>query len=230
MEEREGATTLFFSPWYRKGPYFEASKRHGAKAHDIYNHMYMPSYHHDSEEEYWKLVRDVTLWDVAGERQVEITGSDAFAFTNLLTPRDLTKCKVGQCRYVVLTDESGGIINDPVLARLAENHFWLSLADSDALLWAKGVAVFSGMTVRICEPDASPLQVQGPKSKQVVQALYVTEAVYSPRLKKTIGYAWVPIEYAGLGTTLTLHTPEGERTAKVARKPFIDPNKKTPRI
>lgn len=382
MNNVTGETILFLSPWYRKGPYFEASSRHGAKAYDIYNHMYIPAYHHDPIEEYWKLVRDVTLWDVACERQVEITGPDAFAFANLLTPRDLTKCNVGQCRYVVLTDEDGGIINDPVLSRLGENHFWLSLADSDALLWVKGVAVHSGMAVQVREPDVSPLQVQGPKSKHVLEALFgdralklpyyhlmdtrlddipvvvtrtgwsaevgyeiylrdgsrgdelwervmeagrphgimatapsdirkteagilnygsdmtlennpyevdldrlvdlgkkedfigrkalerirvegvrrklvgieinddrrcagiteswpvrkdgrrigrVTAAVYSPRLERTIGYAWVPIEHADLGTLLDVDAPEGARTATVVRKPFIDPGKQLPR-
>ena len=94
------------------------------------------------------------------------------AFTDLLTPRDLNKCKVGQGKYVVITADDGGIINDPVLLRLGENHFWLAVADSDVLLWAKGVAYNAGMDVQIREPDVSPMQIQGPKSKQVVQALF----------------------------------------------------------
>jgi aminomethyltransferase len=114
----------------------------------------------------------VTLWDVSVERQVEITGPDGFKFMNLLTPRDLAKCKVGQGKYVVITADDGGIINDPVLLRLGENHFWLALADSDVLLWARGVAVNARMDVTIREPDVSPLQLQGPKSKDVVQKLF----------------------------------------------------------
>ena len=313
---------------------------------------------------------------------MEIKGPDGFAFTNLLTPRDLTKCKVGQGKYVLITAEDGGIINDPVLLRLGENHFWLALADSDVLLWAKGVAYKSGMDVEIGEPDVSPMQIQGPKSKELVKILFgdkvldlkyyyfletevdgipvivtrtgwsgevgyeiylrdgnrgdelwekvmaagkpfhiaptgpsdirrveagilnhgiditldtnpyevdldrlvnldqeadfigkealkkikaegvkrklvgveisgdrldlnmtrwpvsrngsplgdVTSAVYSPRLKKNIGYAWVPIEHAELGTELSIALPNGEdRSAVVVPKPFVDPKKEIPK-
>lgn len=90
----------------------------------------------------------------------------------MLTPRDLSKCEVGQGKYVIITAEDGGIINDPVLLRLGENHFWLALADSDVLLWAKGVALHSDLDVEIGEPDVSPMQIQGPKSKPVVAALF----------------------------------------------------------
>src|SRR5262249_858938 len=144
---------------------------HGARAYTVYNHMLFPIRFADLEEEYWHLINHVTLWDVSVERQVEITGRDAFAFTNLLTPRDLGKCAVGQGKYVVITAKDGGIINDPVLLRLGKNHFWLALADSDVLLWAQGVAVHSGMKVEITEPDVSPLQIQGPKAKDVMQSL-----------------------------------------------------------
>jgi len=172
MSSSNEATVMYFYPRIRKSPYFEATQRYGATAYNVYNHMYHPICYQDPVTEYWKLVNDVTVWDVAVERQVEITGPDAFAFTNRLTPRDLSKCKVGQCMYVVITDEKGGIINDPVLARLGENHFWLALADSDVLLWAKGVALGSGLNVNIREPDVSPLQIQGPKSKAVMETLF----------------------------------------------------------
>jgi glycine cleavage system aminomethyltransferase T len=167
-----GATTLYFGPWYRKSPYFEATIRYGCSAFDIYNHTYLPAYYDDPVKEYWHLLNHVTVWDVGVERQVEITGPDAFAFTNMLTPRDLATCAVGQCKYVVITDQEGGIVNDPVLLRLGHDHFWLSAADSDVLLWAKGVAVHSGMDVNIVEPDVWPLQVQGPRSKDVMEALF----------------------------------------------------------
>ena len=156
----------------RRSPFFAATQRHGAKAYTVYNHMLFPICFADLEEEYWHLVNGVTLWDVSVERQVEITGPDAFTFTNMLTPRDLTRCAVGQGKYVVITVDDGGIINDPVLLRLGENHFWLALADSDVLLWARGVALNSGMRVKITEPDVSPLQIQGPKAKDVVRALF----------------------------------------------------------
>lgn len=159
----------------RRSPFFDSTRRSGCWGYTVYNHMYLPIGYDDLEREYWKLLNDVTVWDVSVERQVEITGPDAFALTNLLTPRDLNKCKVGQGKYVLITDEDGGIINDPVLLRLGENHFWLALADSDVLLWAKGVAYKSGMQVEIKEPDVSPLQVQGPKSKPVLEKLFGSE-------------------------------------------------------
>ena len=124
----------------RRSPFFEATKRAGCRGYTVYNHMFLPIQYDDLQVEYRTLLNGVTVWDVSVERQVEITGPDAFAFTNQLTPRDLTKCKVGQGKYVVITAEDGGIVNDPVLLRLGENHLWLALADSDTLLWAKGVA------------------------------------------------------------------------------------------
>jgi len=169
------STTLYFGPWYRRSPFFEATLRHGCQAYDIYNHMYLPGYYDDPVKEYWHLLNHVTIWDVAVERIVEITGPDAFDFTNMLTCRDLTKCAIGQCKYAIITAEDGGIINDPVLLRVADNRFWLAVADSDVLLWAKGVAVHSGMDVTVVEPDVSPIQVQGPKSKDLIQTLFGPE-------------------------------------------------------
>jgi len=134
--------------------------------------MYHPRHYDDMIAEYWKIVNDVTLWDVGVERQVEITGPDAFTFTNMITPRDLTKCEVKQCKFVLNTDADGGILNNPVLLRLGENHFWLSVADGDVLLWAKGVAVNSGLDVQIREPDVAPVQIQGPKSKALMNHLF----------------------------------------------------------
>src|SRR5229473_3595436 len=130
--------------------------------------MYHPRHYGDPVAEYWELLNGVTLWDVGVERQVEITGPDAFTLANMLVPRDLNKCAVEQCKYVFVTAPDGGIINDPILLRLGENHFWLSVADSDVLLWALGVAYNSGLEVTIGEPDIGPLQIQGPKSKQLV--------------------------------------------------------------
>lgn len=163
---------LAAGPRLRPSPFFDATRRYGCKVYSIYNHMLLPLYYDSPEADFWRLVNDVTLWDVAGERQVEITGPDAARFTQLLTPRNISGCEVGQCKYVLITAEDGGIINDPVLLKLGENHFWLSLADSDVLLWAKGVAAFAGLDVSIVEPDVSPLQVQGPKSLKVMTAIF----------------------------------------------------------
>lgn len=161
----------------RRSPFFNATLEGGCWSYTVYNHMLLPTAYDDLEKEYWKLLNDVTVWDVSVERQVEITGPDGFAFTNLLTPRDLTKCKVGQGKYVVVTAHDGGIINDPVLLRLGENHFWLAVADSDLLLWAMGIAHNSGMDVQIREPDVSPMQIQGPKSKLVMRSLFGDEVL-----------------------------------------------------
>ena len=161
-----------FGTQIRKSPYFEATVRWGAKGFSVYNHMYIPRDFGDPEQNFWNLVNDAILCDVAVERQVEITGPDAATFVQMLTPRDLSKMAVGQCKYILITNAAGGILNDPVLLRLAENHFWISLADSDILLWAQGLAVHSGMDVTIGEPDVSPLQLQGPKSGEIMQALF----------------------------------------------------------
>lgn len=161
-----------FGTQIRKSPYFDATIRWGAKDFSVYNHMYIPRDFGDPQENFWNLVNHVILCDVAVERQVEITGPDAAIFVQRLISRDLSKCAVGQCKYVILTNAEGGILNDPIMLRLAENHFWISLADSDILLWAQGVAVYSGLDVHLCEPDASPLQLQGPKSGEVMQALF----------------------------------------------------------
>ena len=374
------SSTLYFGPWYRRSPFFEKTLEAGCSAYDIYNHMYLPGYYADPVEEYWALLNGVTLWDVGVERIVEITGPDASEFTNRLTCRDLTKCAVGQGKYVLITAEDGGIVNDPVLLRIEEHRWWLALADSDAGLWARGVAVHSGLDVTVREPEVHPVQVQGPKSKDVIRTLFgdavadlryywtaqtevdgipvvisrtgwtgevgyevylrdpsrggdlwdrimeagepyeirptgpvdirrieggifnwgadmtyennpfelglgrlvdldteadfiardaltrireegvkrkivgveidgdrlemnatdwpvsadgasgrVTSAVYSPRLEKNIGYAWLPVEHAELGTHVAVETPEGMRDATIAPLPFFDPEKQIPK-
>ncbi len=170
--ERATSSTLYFGPWYRRSPFFEKTLAAGCSAYDIYNHMYLPGYYADPIEEYWHLLNAVTVWDVSVERIVEITGKDASAFVNTLTCRDLTKCAVGQGKYVLITAEDGGIVNDPVLLRVDADRWWLALADSDAGLWARGVAVHSGFDVEVREPEIYPIQVQGPKSKDVMQSLF----------------------------------------------------------
>ena len=165
-------TDFGFGTQIRKSPYFDATVRWGAQGFSVYNHMYIPRDFGDPEKNFWNLVNEAILCDVAVERQVEITGPDATKFVQMLTPRDLSKMSVGQCKYILITNADGGILNDPILLRLAENHFWISLADSDILLWAQGVAIHSGMDVHIREPDVSPLQLQGPKSGLIMQELF----------------------------------------------------------
>ncbi len=372
---------LFFGPWYRKSPFFEAARRYGCTGFDIYNHMYLPSYYDDPVTEYWALVNNVTIWDVGVERIVEITGPDASRFTNMLTCRDLTKCAIGQCKYMLVLTNDGGIVNDPVLLRIQENKWWMALANSDAGLYAIGVALNSGMDVKITHPEVYPIQVQGPKAQDTLRSLfgdwimdmkyywcveteldgipvvisrtgwtalvgyeiylrdpvqgdglwekviaagkpykirpiapsearrieagifnygsdmtlennpyeimgmerlveeqeadyigkaalqrikaegvkrrlvgieiesptlpadlaeywlvhkngkevgYVTDAIWSPRLKKNIGYVWVPPELAEAGTKLEVQMPDGSAIGKTALIPFIDPEKKVP--
>ena len=161
-----------FGTQIRKSPYFDSTVKWGATGFSVYNHMYIPRDFGSPEQNFWNLIEKAILCDVAVERQVEITGPDAYKFTQLLTPRDLSKLAVGQCKYVLITNNEGGILNDPVLLRLDENHFWLSLADSDVLLWAQGVAVNSGLNVQIKEPDVSPLQLQGPTSGEIMIKLF----------------------------------------------------------
>ncbi len=164
--------TLPIGTRVRKSPFFNATRRAGCTSYTIYNHTYMPVAYKGAVPDYWHLVNDVTLWDVACERQVEISGPDAFELVRRLTPRDLSRLKIGQAKYVPLVDENGGLLNDPVLLRVSEDRFWLSLADYDILLWAKGVALDSELSVKITEPDVSPLQVQGPGAVEVVAALF----------------------------------------------------------
>ena len=161
-----------FGTQIRKSPYFDATIRWGATDFSVYNHMYIPRDFGNPQQNFWNLVNGVILCDVAVERQVEITGPDAAKFVQRLISRDLSKCAVGQCKYVLLTNAAGGVLNDPIMLRLAQNHFWISLADSDILFWAQGVAVNSGLDVHIGEPDVSPLQLQGPKSGEVMKALF----------------------------------------------------------
>ena len=161
-----------FGTQIRKSPFFDATVRWGAQGFSVYNHMYIPRDFGDPEQNFWNLVNSAILCDVSVERQVEITGPDAATFVQTLTPRNLSKMEVGQCKYILITNADGGLLNDPILLRLAENRFWISLADSDILLWAQGVAVHSNLDVIIKEPDVSPLQLQGPKSGEIMTALF----------------------------------------------------------
>jgi glycine cleavage system aminomethyltransferase T len=365
----------------RRSPFFEATQRYGPRGFTVYNHTLFPTCFDDYETEYWHLLEHVTLWDVAVERNVEITGPDGFRFAQLLTCRDLTRCEVGQGKYVIITAPDGGILNDPVMLRIDENTFWFALADSDVLLYALGLAAHTGMDVEIREVDAAPLQVQGPKSRDVMADLFgkdildlryyrftrkevggipviltrtgwttevgyelylldptrgddlweaimeagrphqirptgpvdirrieagifnyradmdwtnnpfelgldrlvdldmeaeftgkealrrikeqgvrrrivgveiagdrldmnqtkwpvridgreagqVTSAVYSPRLEKNIGYAWVPVEHSEPGATMVVDTVDGARDATLVPMPFIDPGKQIPK-
>ena len=158
------ASQIVFSRRLRETPFEKRALEQGAKAFTVYNHMTLSSVYATPEEDYQHLCQHVQLWDVACERQVEVVGKDALALIELVTPRDMASCKVGQCYYAPVVDENGGIVNDPIIIRLAEDRFWVSIADSDVVLWMKGIAYGRGMDVSVFEPDVSPLAVQGPKS------------------------------------------------------------------
>ncbi len=164
----------------RKSPYFYASRQHGVARYSVYNHTYHPRHYGDPVEEYWKLVNGVTMWDVGVEKQIQIKGPDAFDLANTIVPRDLHKCAVGQCKYVFITAPDGGILNDPVLLRVEEDEFWLSLADSDVNLYALGIAAARGMDVSVREIDVAPVQVQGPNAKKVLVDLFGDKVLEVP--------------------------------------------------
>ena len=164
-----------FGTQIRKSPFFDATVRWGAKDFSVYNHMYIPRDFGDPEQNFWNLINEAILCDVAVERQVQVKGPDASKFVQMMTPRDLSNMKVGQCKYVILTNQFGGILNDPVMLRVEENCYWFSLADSDILFWAQGLNVNLKYDVEITEPDVSPIQLQGPKSKDIMVKIFGNE-------------------------------------------------------
>ena len=156
----------------RKSPFFDATVKWGAKDFSVYNHMYIPRDFGNPEENFWNLINDSILCDVAVERQVQIKGPDASKFVQMMSPRDLSKMQVGQCKYVILTNQEGGVLNDHILLKVEEDCYWFSLADSDILFWAQGLNVNSNFDVEISEPDVSPLQLQGPKSRDIMVKVF----------------------------------------------------------
>ncbi len=182
----------------RRTPYHEATQRYDPKGFTVYNHMYFPIRFDSFEAEFDALLNGVTLWDVSVERCLEIGGPDGFTFAQLLTPRNLSKCAVGQAKYVLICDSDGGIINDPVLTRMNETTFWFALASSDALLFARGLKnAYPGLDVTIREADVAPLQVQGPKSKPLMVKL-LGEQILDLRY-----YYWMHAEIAGVPVVVT---------------------------
>ncbi len=159
---------LVLSRRIRKTPFEERVFEQRASAFTTYNHMPLGSYYISAEEDYRHLCEHVQVWDVSCERQVEVVGPDAMELVELITPRDMSKCRIGQCKYAPLVDQHGGVVNDPIILRLAENRFWVSIADSGVLHWIRGIAYGKGMDVSVFEPDVSPLAVQGPKSDDLM--------------------------------------------------------------
>jgi aminomethyltransferase len=205
----------------RRTPYYEATQRYGPKGFTVYNHMYFPIRFDTFEAEFDALLNAVTLWDVSVERCLEISGPDGFRFAQLLTPRDLSTCEVGQAKYVLICDSDGGIVNDPVLTRMDETTFWFALASSDALLFARGLRnAYPDLDVTIREADVAPLQVQGPRSKDLMVKLLGND-ILDLRY-----YWWRKAEIAGVPVVVTrtgwtsevgyeVYTTETERGGEV---------------
>jgi glycine cleavage system aminomethyltransferase T len=170
-------TKLYFGPWYRRSPFFEATRRAGCKAYDIYNKMYLPAEYDDVAVEYRALQEGVTLWDVGVERTVQVSGPDADRLIDTITCRDLTRCAVKQGKYMLVTAPDGGIVNDPVLLHVDENTWWMQLADSDAGLYTLGVLSQLDLDAEVSYPDVHPVQVQGPMSARTLEKL-VGQAIY----------------------------------------------------
>ena len=161
---------LAISRRIRRTPFTERVEKLGVQGYSIVNHTLLPkAFRRSIEEDYWHLRKHVQLWDVSCQRQVEIRGPDAAKLVQWMTPRDLRHAKIGQCLYITLIDQNAGIINDPILLKLGEDHFWLSIADSDVLLWAKGLSLGYGFDVMVDEPDVSPLAVQGPRAEMLME-------------------------------------------------------------
>jgi aminomethyltransferase len=184
LEMLENSATLYFGPWYRRSPFFDATRRAGCTAYDIYNHMLLPGYYDDPDVEYRHLNEGVVVWDVGVERTVQVSGPDADRLIDMITCRDLTTCAVKQGKYMIVTAPDGGIVNDPVLLHVDEQVWWMQLADSDVHLYAMGVAASSGMDVDVTLPDVHPMQVQGPFSAKTLEKL-VGPAIYD------IKYYWI---------------------------------------
>ncbi len=182
----------------RRSPYYDATQRHSPRGFTVYNHTLFPINFDTFEAEFEALLNDVTVWDVAVERCLEISGPDGLRFAQLLTPRDLSRCAVGQAKYVLICDGDGGIINDPVMTRMDENTFWFALASSDALLFARGLRhAYPELQVAIRELDVAPMQIQGPRSRELMIDLV------GPEVGELRYYWWTRAEVLDIPVVVT---------------------------
>ena len=156
----------------RSTHYTSRIENQGVTAYSVYNHMLLPAAFGSLEDSYHHLKEHVQIWDVAGERQVEISGKDSAKLVQLMTCRDLSKSKIGRCYYCPIIDDKAGLINDPVILKLDENRWWISIADSDVILFAKGLAIGNKFDVKIFEPNVNILAIQGPKSYKLMEKIF----------------------------------------------------------
>jgi dimethylsulfoniopropionate demethylase len=159
----------------RKTPFTPAVEAAGVKGYTVYNHMLLPTYFNTNEADYWHLCQDVQVWDVSCERQIEVSGPDSERLIQLMTPRDISRAVIGQGLYAPLCDEHGLLINDPILIKFSADRWWVSIADSDVRLWARGIAYGLGLDVQVREAEIWPLAVQGPKAEELVSRVFGDE-------------------------------------------------------
>ena len=176
----------------RSTPYTSRIENQGVTAYTVYNHMLLPAAFGSLEDSYHHLKKDVQIWDVSGERQVEISGKDSYKLVQLMTCRDLSKSKNGKCYYCPIIDDQAGLINDPVVLRLNENKWWISIADSDVILFAKGLAIGHKFDVKITEPNVDIMAVQGPKSFKLM------EKVFGEKITKLKFFGFDYFDYKGV--------------------------------
>ena len=172
MNRKHTGAFISFQPRIRRGAFFEACWDHGCRDFSVYNRTYISSTFSNPLEEYWQVIKNVSLWPVMGERQIEISGSDSENFVQYLSSRDISKCAVNQCKYTLLLNSEGGIICDPIILRLEKNKFWISTSDCDLELWIKGIQINSGFDVNIRAANVSLLQIQGPKSSALLSKMF----------------------------------------------------------
>ena len=168
---------MLISTRVRKSPYWHLSMEAGCWRATVYNRIYHPRGYVRPEDggamvEYDALVNHVTLWNVAVERQIQVKGPDAERFVDTVITRSAKRIPVMQGKYVILCNEAGGVLNDPVLLRVAEDEFWFSLSDSDLEWWLRGLNVGLKHNVSISEIDVAPVQIQGPKSEALLVDLF----------------------------------------------------------
>jgi glycine cleavage system aminomethyltransferase T len=164
--------SIFPSARLRPSPFYRSTLADGVTSFTTYNNMLMPTSYGKPEEEYWRIINGVSMWDVAVERQVQLKGPDAGRLAQILAPRDLATCVDGQGKYVALCNHAGTLINDPILLKRAQDLYWMSIADSNILFWARAIAAERGLNVEVTEPDVSPLAIQGPKAEDVTASIF----------------------------------------------------------
>ena len=169
---RLSTSNLSISRRTRATPFTSRVEAAGVHAYTIYNHTLLAANFRGMEDDYWHLCEHVQVWDVSCEKQVAISGPDAYRLIQMMTPRDLSKARIGRCFYVPLCNPEGGIVNDPIAIKLTDNDWWLSIADTDVMLWAQGLAIGFNLDVTVTEPDVWPLAVQGPKAEQLMARVF----------------------------------------------------------